>query len=137
MEVHSCDTSAQKLLMAPYLQLSKARGLEVTHRICLQGLPAPPHIPEPLHTPFPLVPGLSRLPPAAGHASAGSGNTHFSGKFLADLAKICTTASTSPIFTPSLQAPCLISSSVEFLPLSSLKMKMYKFFKMKTYKIKL
>lgn len=102
MEVHSCDTSAQKLLMAPYLQLSKARGFTVTYRICLQGLPAPLHIPEPLHTPLPLVPGLSRLPPAAGHASAGSSNAHFSGKALADLVKICTTASTSPIFTPSL-----------------------------------
>lgn len=79
------------------------------------------HISESLHTPLPLVLGLPRLPPAAGHSSAGSGNAHFSGKALADLVKICTTASTSPIFTPSLWAPCLISSSVEFLPLSSLK----------------
>ena len=45
MEIHSCDTSAQTFLMVPHLQLSKSRGLTVTHRICLQDLSAPPSHP--------------------------------------------------------------------------------------------
>lgn len=81
MEIHSCDTSAQTFLMVPHLQLSRSRGLTVTHRICLQDLSAPPPRPGPLHTPLPLPLGLSRSPSALGHSSAGPGNATSQGSF--------------------------------------------------------